>query len=87
MNLNKCCRCGCFYSSEDNVCPNCQPKDFNEIAKLKNYFDVNSNFDSIECISANTGITLKNLNRFLNQEEFSKFSNKFNSSGNIGIDL
>ena len=67
--------------------PNCQPKDFNEIAKLKNYFDVNSNFDSIECISANTGITLKNLNRFLNQEEFSKFSNKFNSSGNIGIDL
>ena len=59
----------------------------NEIAKLKNYFDVNSNFDSIECISANTGITLKNLNRFLNQEEFSKFSNKFNSSGNIGIDL
>ena len=62
-------------------------KGFNEIAKLKNYFDVNSNFDSIECISANTGITLKNLNRFLNQEEFSKFSNKFNSSGNIGIDL
>ena len=59
----------------------------NEIAKLKNYFDVNSNYDSIECISANTGITLKNLNRFLNQEEFSKFSNKFNSSGNIGIDL
>ena len=56
MNLNKCCRCGCFYSSEGNVCPNCQPKDFNEIAKLKNYFDVNSNFDSIECISANTGI-------------------------------
>jgi hypothetical protein len=87
MNLNKCCRCSCFYSSEGNVCPNCQPKDFNEIAKLKNYFDVNSNFDSIECISANTGITLKNLNRFLNQEEFSKFSNKFNSSGNIGIDL
>ena len=40
MNLNKCCRCGCFYSSEGNVCPNCQPKDFNEIAKLKNYFDV-----------------------------------------------
>lgn len=35
MNLNKCCRCGCFYSSEGNVCPNCQPKDFNEIAKLK----------------------------------------------------
>ena len=34
MNLNKCCRCGCFYSSEGNVCPNCQPKDFNEIAKL-----------------------------------------------------
>ena len=59
----------------------------NEIAKLKNYLDVNSNIDSIECISANTGITLKNLNRFLNQEEFSKFSNKFNSSGNIGIDL
>ena len=87
MNLNKCCRCGCFYSSEGNVCPNSQPKDFKEIAKLKNYFDVNSNYDSIECISANTGITLKNLNRFLNQEEFSKFSNKFNSSGNIGIDL
>lgn len=87
MNLNKCCRCGCFYATEGDVCPNCQPKDFNEITKLKSYLEINSTPDSIECISANTGISFKNLNRFLTQDEFSKLSNKFNNSSNIGINL
>lgn len=46
MNLNKCCRCGCFYATEGDVCPNCQPKDFNEITKLKSYLEINSTPDS-----------------------------------------
>lgn len=87
MNLNKCCRCGCFYVAKGDICPNCQPKDFNEINKLKSYLEVNSSPNSIECISANTGISFKNLNRFLSKDEFSKITNNFNNSGNIGIDL
>ncbi len=87
MNLNKCCRCGCFYVAKGDICPNCQPKDFNEINKLKSYLEINYSPNSIECISANTGISFKNLNRFLSKDEFSKIANNFNNSGNIGIDL
>ena len=36
MELNKCVRCGSFYISKDDVCPNCLEKDNNEIHNLKN---------------------------------------------------
>ena len=39
MEFNKCNRCGCFFMSNNDVCPSCQPKDIYEMSKLKNYFE------------------------------------------------
>ena len=27
MNFNKCERCGCFFVTDQNVCPKCEPKE------------------------------------------------------------
>ena len=79
MEIKKCERCGCFYSSNENVCSNCMPKDKFEIAKLKEYFENSSYAGALNTIAANTGITEKNLNRYLGNQEFTNIiSNKIN---------
>ena len=76
MNLNKCERCGCFFSSENHVCPNCLSKDNNEISILKNFLSENDNTISVEALCSSTGIQIKNVNRFLKNDEInSTFSN------------
>ncbi len=69
MNLNKCERCGCFFVTQNAVCPNCQSKDENEISQLKNYLAENDTEITVEELSYNTGISLKNVNRFLDNED------------------
>lgn len=70
MQLNKCSRCGCFFMSSSDVCPNCQPKDMCDMSKLKNFLeDCNPNA-SIEDISYGTGISAKNLHRLISSDEF-----------------
>lgn len=64
MEFKRCERCGCFFISEDNVCYNCIAKDKADTAKLQNYIEEHGTIGSIEDISAGTGITIKNLNRF-----------------------
>ena len=27
MEFNRCSRCGAFFMTENNICPNCEPKD------------------------------------------------------------
>ena len=68
MEFNKCSRCGAFFVSEGAVCPKCSPKDSLEILNLKNYIAENG-FSSIDTVSAGTGISIKNLNRFLNVDD------------------
>ena len=80
MQFNKCSRCGCFFVTNSDVCPNCQPKDMCDINKLKNYLeDCNPNF-SIEEISCETGISPKNLHRFFQSDEIANYN--FNNFGN-----
>ncbi len=68
MDFKKCNRCGCFYISDSNVCSNCQPKDNLEIAKLNNYIEKYGNNNcSLDEISVSTGISVKNLNRYINE--------------------
>lgn len=89
MELNKCKRCGAFFITDNCVCPNCEPKDTIELSKLKDFLSENSFPNSIESLSFDTGITTKNLNRFLEQKDFSSFSSLLQSdnSGNLGIRL
>ena len=79
MNFNKCNRCGCFFVTEGSTCPNCLQKDKADINKLENFISENDNFN-IDNIIAQTGISEKNLNRFLSQDEFSDLASKLNVS-------
>ncbi len=77
MNFNKCSRCGCFFMTNSAVCPNCQEKDALEMHRLENYMQENENDNgsyNFDTIMSSTGISAKNLTRFLNQEQFSDFA-------------
>ena len=80
MQFNKCSRCGCFFMTNSDVCPNCEPKDISDINKLKNFFeDANPN-SSIEEISCGTGISEKTLHRLFLSDKLANYN--FNKSGN-----
>lgn len=69
MNLNKCERCGCFFVSPDLVCPNCQSKDKNDMNTLKTFLSESDTDVSIDDIAYLTGVSIKNVNRFLNNKK------------------
>ena len=73
MELNKCSRCGAFFATNNNICPNCEPKDNFELAKLKNFLEENDCPNSLDSLSLDTGISVKNLNRFLEYNDFSTY--------------
>lgn len=84
MEFNKCSRCGNFYVSEGNVCPKCTSKDNFEFSTFTNYIKENGIEDSLDTISNQTGITVKNLNRFLNYDNFQESLN-INNPNNLDI--
>lgn len=86
MNFNKCNRCGCFFMTGSDICPNCAPKEQLEINHLKNYIEENiNNALNIDDIVSSTGISAKNLNRFFKQEAFSSFSSQLENNEKIKI--
>lgn len=86
MNFNKCERCGCFFVTEQNVCPKCEPKENFEMKQLKNYLSTHQ-ATSVEDISLNTGISEKNLDRLLKQDQFTQLINTTNLNNNIKMNL
>lgn len=88
MNFNKCERCGCFFASADSVCPKCVSKDLYEMSTLKNYLEEVDTLSSISHICSQTGLSEKNIYRFLKSNDFKKYiepKNKVN--GNISLEL
>ena len=65
MEFNKCSRCGNFYISNDLVCPKCKAKDAFEFETFQSYIQENGLTQNLDTISSQTGISVKNLNRFL----------------------
>ena len=72
MEFNKCSRCGSFFIHSGNICPNCTKKDTVDISKLENYMQDFNTPETIEQLSYNTGISITNLNRHINENP--KFS-------------
>ena len=71
MEIKRCARCGKFYASDVDVCHECEKKDLADLSKLKGFFaDSYINGVSKMEISASTGISARNLNRYLGYEEF-----------------
>lgn len=71
MELKKCARCGKFFASDVDVCHECEKKDLADLSKLKGFFadDYVSGVSKLE-ISAQTGISSRNLTRYLGYDEF-----------------
>ena len=85
MNFKKCLRCGCFFSSVDDICPNCAPKDNFEMSKLKTFLTNQVEDASVAHISKDTGIDESNINRFMSNKDFIKAVKK--EKNNIDINL
>lgn len=64
MVINKCSRCGAFYTNEGDVCPRCANKDTLELSTFKSYIEQNG-VSSIDNMATETGISQKNVTRFL----------------------
>lgn len=83
MKFNKCVRCGCFFASENDVCPNCEKKDNVDKSFLKNYLENNDLPQNAESLAFKSGVSIKNINRYMNSNEFSYLKKSFNSIQNL----
>ena len=79
MEINRCSRCGNFYVSAGIVCPKCSTKDGFEFSTFKSYIQENGFETSLNTISTDTGISIKNLNRFVGYPEFQDYKRELNS--------
>lgn len=70
MEFKKCARCGCFFVSDSDVCLKCQTRDIQDINKLNSCIDNSININSITELSASTGVSLNNINRFIEDKKF-----------------
>ena len=77
MKINRCTRCGNFYTSDGDVCPNCIIKDNQELSTFRNYLEQNQAETSLNNVSLKTGISQNNLTRFLGYDGFKQFGKNF----------
>lgn len=78
MEFNKCPQCGSFFASVGNICPNCATKDNQRIQKLQNYIDNYVIPNTLKELSFSTGISEKDLNRYINEnDKFSQLNKYF----------
>ena len=78
MDVVRCSRCGAFYTNSGYVCPKCTDKDNLELLTFKNFVEENGvDIKSINQISTSTGISEKNLNRFLGYEGLEGYKKLF----------
>ena len=84
MEFNRCSRCGSFYVSAGNVCPKCNAKDGMEFSNFVNYVQQNGLNDSLDTISGQIGVSVKNLNRFLKYKDFEPYKSEINNIGKKG---
>lgn len=79
MEVKRCSRCGAFYTNQGDVCPKCTGKDNLELSQFKNFVEENGvEINSLTQISNQTGISEKNLNRFLSYDGLEGYKELFN---------
>lgn len=84
MNFKTCIRCGCFFSSNDSLCPNCKTKDEIDKTSLKQCLKNNEIPNNYESLSYLSGVSVKNINRLLETKDFSSLKDSFNNT-NINL--
>ena len=70
IEARKCARCGCMYIAETEVCSACQQKDGADLYRLKGFLSEGSGEPITQGeLSIATGISNRNLARFLQNDE------------------
>lgn len=70
IEAKKCLRCGSMYISDSDVCGACQKKDGADLYKLKGFLAKGYGEVTQGELAVATGISNKNLARFLGYDEF-----------------
>ena len=79
MEVTRCSRCGAFYTNNGYVCSKCASKDNLELSTFKSFVEENGlEIKYLSQISSETGISEKNLNRFLNYDGLEGYKKLFN---------
>ena len=65
MDFKRCNRCGNFFMSDSDICYDCGIKDKADIAKLNNILEECTGINSVNELSANSGVNPTNINRFI----------------------
>lgn len=88
MELKRCPRCGNFYNSDLNVCQDCKTNENLDVSKLKGYIDQYGMNASTEEMAINTGVNVKNINRYLSDtEKYGLLKNKNNMDNFSGSEI
>ncbi len=69
MELKKCVRCGCFFTSPNNVCSNCETKDRQHISKLNDCIASAETQFSVDDLAYKTGVSCQNISRFIENKD------------------
>ena len=70
MEFKKCRSCGAFFSYSIEVCSCFQTIDEQDLYRLNNFIDNSGVSLSVANLSAGTGISEKNINRFIANKSF-----------------
>lgn len=72
MEIKRCARCGSMFVSENDVCGECVVKDNADVVKLRKIIAEGIDTDiTKDDLAIKAGIISKNLDRYLQTEEFS----------------
>lgn len=72
MEIKKCVRCGSLYTTDNDVCNECLIKDKVEVIKLRGVINEGLEVGTTkQDLAIKSGITSRNLERYLKTEEFS----------------
>ena len=78
MDVRRCSRCGAFYTNQGYVCSKCTTKDNFELTQFKNFVEENGiEIDSLSQVANQTGISEKNLTRFLDYDGLEGYKKLF----------
>ena len=73
MKLNQCVRCGCFFTQESEVCPNCKSLDQIDVNSVKKYISNSKMPISVEALAYSSGVSVKTINRLLKLDDFAGY--------------
>ena len=73
MEFKRCVRCGCFFTSDSDICVNCESKERLEINKLNNFIRENEYSLNAQELADNTNISINNINRYIKNDSLKNF--------------